>query len=573
MTTQPIVESHSGETPMVHTTGVAKYWTKERMRLALLLLVLIGTTTIVSTTTIALLYRAAFAEQERALIELVGFSANFIESIGEFDKQYSVSDVPGGSLAATLSQVQQALEDHTHTSKFAVATLRGEEIFFLLHSHKKLTAAYDTVPLDSPRAKPMRLALAGHTGTTVAQDYQGTPVLAAYTPIPSLAIGLVAKIDIADIRAPFLLAVGWTAVVTVLVIALGILCLLHLELPFIERLTQSEQRYRDLVENAQDGVWSIDANSHTTFVNPRMAEILGYETKEMIGRPLFSFMDAQGVLLAQKNVARRKEGITENHEFELIARDGQRVYTAMGTAPELDSSGTYSGATAWVTDITARKRAEQRVEKALQEKETLLKEIHHRVKNNLQLIASLLSMQARRIDEDTDIAQIMADSQNRVHSMALLHERLYSSNMLDRIDLGSYISTLSEDLISAYGLDHSTVQVKTEIDSIFIDIDTAVPCCLIVNELVTNALKHAFTPDVKGCIHIGCQQLKGHCTLQVKDDGKGLSPDHNLDDIQTLGLHLVQILTGQLQGTWGIESTAEGTSVSIRFPISSAPEV
>lgn len=231
-------------------------------------------------------------------------------------------------------------------------------------------------------------------------------------------------------------------------------------------------------------------------------------------------------------------------------------------------------------DITERKQAEEKLLASLREKEVMLKEIHHRVKNNLQIVSSLLKLQSGYI-KDSEALSLFKDSYNRVRSMALIHEKLYRSSDLARIDASEYIRNLVANLCSAYGVYSGQIQVKIEVEKIALDIDTAIPCGLIINELVSNSLKYAFPQGKQGLVTINFKLNQAHsstltpqqtqlseenaiCVLTVADDGIGLPADFDLETTDSLGLQLVFNLTEQLGGTIQVNGN-KGTFYEIRF--------
>jgi PAS domain S-box-containing protein len=221
-----------------------------------------------------------------------------------------------------------------------------------------------------------------------------------------------------------------------------------------------------------------------------------------------------------------------------------------------------------VEDTSVRKQTESSIAASLQEKEVLLKEVHHRVKNNLQVICSLLNLQARA-GQNAVLAEQLQESRNRVKSMALVHEKLYQAHSLSKIGLNEYIQDLAKNLLRSYSHKSSDISLKIDINSaILVDIDMAVPCGLIINELMTNAFKHAFEPHQSGEINIqGCVG-SDHClVLIVQDTGKGLPSDWSLETNETLGLELVKDLTAQLRAKIEIDSVI-GTTFKIIFPAS-----
>jgi two-component sensor histidine kinase len=218
-------------------------------------------------------------------------------------------------------------------------------------------------------------------------------------------------------------------------------------------------------------------------------------------------------------------------------------------------------------DITERKRADDRLRASLREKEVMLKEIHHRVKNNLQIISSLLDMQARKI-ADPAVQAMLAESRNRVRSMALIHEQLYQSHDLAGIELDGYVRNLAESLLRSYRIPNQAVALKVEIDKISLDINRSIPCALILNELLSNALKHAFPPNLPSAqlsISMTCtadQQYR----LEVHDNGVGFPTEVDFRATRSLGMQLVNTLVSQLEGTIALERSG-GTRFVICFPI------
>jgi two-component sensor histidine kinase len=210
----------------------------------------------------------------------------------------------------------------------------------------------------------------------------------------------------------------------------------------------------------------------------------------------------------------------------------------------------------------ARLYAEQK--ESLKEKEVLLQEINHRVKNNLQIISSLLNLQSRDI-QDPQVLRAFRTGQDRIGAMAMVHEKLYQSEDLARIDFGEYIKSLAGNLINSYGLGARDICLKVDVDNILLGVDTAIPCGVIVNELVANSLKHAFPGDRAGEIVVSFREFDGRYTMMFKDNGVGIPEDLDLDRPSSLGLTIVNALTGQLGGTIGLVRNG-GCEVSITFP-------
>ena len=214
--------------------------------------------------------------------------------------------------------------------------------------------------------------------------------------------------------------------------------------------------------------------------------------------------------------------------------------------------------------ILQRRKAEEQIRMSLKEKEVLLKEIHHRVKNNLQIISSLLNLQSDRVKEPRAL-DIFRDSQNRIRSMALVHERLYRSRDLAAIDFSQYIQSLAAFLFRSYGGNERKVKLDLDIEEVLLAVDVAIPCGLIINELVSNSLKHAFPGTAVGTIGVSLRRNGDMCTLIVKDDGVGFPAAVNIRESESLGLQLVHTLATQIGATMEVENL-KGAKFALQFP-------
>ncbi len=221
-------------------------------------------------------------------------------------------------------------------------------------------------------------------------------------------------------------------------------------------------------------------------------------------------------------------------------------------------------------ELAELRRSRNQLEKALKEKEMLLKEIHHRVKNNLMIISNLLELQSHYIKDKTDF-DFFRESQNRANSMALIHERLYQSTDLKRIDFGNYIRTLAVDLFDVYTVAPNQIKLSIDVEDIMLDIDTAIPLGLILNELLTNSLKYAFPMTVSDelaneirNITVKFNKINDKFVLIVKDNGIGFPQDLDYKNTNTLGLELVNRITKQIDGIIELD-TSNGTEFKITF--------
>jgi len=239
---------------------------------------------------------------------------------------------------------------------------------------------------------------------------------------------------------------------------------------------------------------------------------------------------------------------------------------------ELDEAGGLRGGFGITQDITDRKLAEQQLRESLAEKELLLREIHHRVKNNLQVVSSLVSLQADALT-DPRFREVFNDVRDRVRSMGLVHEKLYQSGGLSRLNFADYAAGLTRSLWNVHGAVGARVKLKLEVEPVALSVATAVPCGLILNELLSNALKHAF-PSGGGTVTVGLtrEPASGRLCLQVRDDGVGLPTGFDWRHARSLGLRLVQMLTAQLDGS--VEAgPGPGTEFRVSFAAKDAEAV
>jgi PAS domain S-box-containing protein len=351
-----------------------------------------------------------------------------------------------------------------------------------------------------------------------------------------------------------------------------------------------------IVEGISDSVFVLDLQNRVVDLNPAAQRLVGRAASEAIGQPVEQIWQEWPTL-----VEHCPEGAGESEEVVLSWEDGQHTYdvhisplvdrrgqlisrvvvlhdiSELKAAHELlriahdelelrvqERTGELAKANeALQAEIAERKRAEEQIKASLREKEVLLKEIHHRVKNNLQVISSLLYLQSKNV-KDKGTFGILQESQSRVRSMVLVHERLYQSPDLARIDFAEYIRSLANYLFRSYGVNTNVIQLRLNVDDVLLGVDTAIPCGLILNELVSNALKHAFPDGREGEVRIELRADDGQLTLIVSDNGVGLPQDLDFRDTESLGLQLVNTLVEQIEGTIELDRS-DGTAFKITF--------
>ncbi len=332
-----------------------------------------------------------------------------------------------------------------------------------------------------------------------------------------------------------------------------------------EMLQQSEEKYRTLIENLNVGVYRTTPGAEGKFidVNQAFAEMLGYTKEEILKLKVSHiYVDPQDRMRFSEKII--TQGFSKNEELYLKKKDRTPIIISDTATPVYDRDGTLLYFDGISEDITQRKKAEEQIKASLREKEVLLREIHHRVKNNMQVISSLLSLQSRYIG-DAHLAEAFKESQDRIKSMALVHEKLYQSGDLASIDFHEYIKSLMRNLFQSYET-AGRVDLTVQVENVSLSVDAAIPCGLIINELVSNSLKHAFPEPRRGKISISLRQSgEDQIELVVADDGVGVPEDITLKNITSLGLHLVTILAeDQLEGTISLERSG-GTEFCITF--------
>ncbi len=333
-------------------------------------------------------------------------------------------------------------------------------------------------------------------------------------------------------------------------------------------LLNSDDPLARILDLADDAIISIDEAQRIILFNQGAEKIFGYSAKELSGQSLDILLPESAVRTHERHIqdfaaaavparrmgerqeirGRRKNGVEFPAEASIskVEVDGQTMFTVI------------------LRDVTERVVNEERIRTSLREKEALLKEIHHRVKNNLQVVSSLLGLQSRVV-VDTETRKMFQESQDRVHSMALLHESLYQSHNLSQINFPEYIRQLAAHLFHSYGVAAERIHLQTDMDNLSLHLDAAVPCGLIINELVSNSLKYAFPDGREGKIRIELRGLSdGSTRLVVADNGVGLRADIDWVNTRSLGLRLVRTLAQQLGAQIEVNSD-EGMEVRLAF--------
>jgi len=327
-----------------------------------------------------------------------------------------------------------------------------------------------------------------------------------------------------------------------------------------------------LMKASPVGIVVVDNDGMISYANQQASEILGQkdliEGKHSYIDPAWHITDLDGnpfpVSQLPFNVVRQTGRPVNDVQHAIHWPDGQRVLVSINAAPLYDANHDFSGMVAIIEDITHRKHTELQLQASLHEKEILLQEIHHRVKNNLQLVSSMLSLQAETVS-NTNVLQVLQDSQTRIRTMALIHEALYNANDLASINAPVYFCDLANFIFRTYHEQSQQVRLTTDIDPASFTIDIAIPCGLIINELLSNALKHAFPNGGGGDIHLSLRaESEETARLSVRDTGIGLPSSVDPDRPESLGLQLIMTLAGQIGASVEI-SREHGTAFVLTF--------
>ncbi|MBE0533196.1 MAG: PAS domain S-box protein [Rhodospirillales bacterium] len=342
---------------------------------------------------------------------------------------------------------------------------------------------------------------------------------------------------------------------------------------FLERaeqaLRKSEERFRRAVEYAPYAILMTNEAGRIEMVNAQAERLFGYDRSELLGQQVEVLVPqplrvGHSAMRAGFFHEPQSRPMGAGRDLFGLRKDGGTFPVEIGLNPIETEEGMV--VLAAVIDISDRKREEERIRDALKEKDLLLGEIHHRVKNNLQIIHSLLSLQTASVRDEVALG-MLRESQNRVLSMALIHRTLYQSNDFAKVDFATFLDSLVPTLIGSYGIDSSRFAVSVDADDARLPINAAVPCGLIVNELISNTLKHGFPQGRGGKIDIRLANGKdGGAVLSVSDDGVGLPDNLDIDNSTTLGLQLVTLLADQIGGKLTIRRR-DPTRFEIHFPM------
>lgn len=371
----------------------------------------------------------------------------------------------------------------------------------------------------------------------------------------------------------------------------------------IETLQQSEERYRVLTDQSLTGIF-IHHNGTLVYINDCFSKMLEYSSEEMIGRRLWDFAHPDDKALVEENETTRAHGLSPslNYEFRALQKGGGMVWlntfattidyngqkACMGNTIDQTSKKLAEAALQKARDeleinvqhrtvelsaankqlrfeIEERKRAEEQTKSSLREKEILLREVHHRVKNNFEIISSLLGMSDIK-NENQETKGLLEDARNRIYSMAIIHAQLYKSERFDKIFMHRYIQDLVDHLFNVYAGNGRAISPIIYASDVHLSINQAIPCALVLNELISNTFKHAFSKGDNGTVWVSINIFEdSKVSLKVKDNGSGISEDIDLDKTEGIGLKLARnLVVGQLNGNMRVNGN-NGTEIYVEF--------
>jgi PAS domain S-box-containing protein len=336
----------------------------------------------------------------------------------------------------------------------------------------------------------------------------------------------------------------------------------------ISEIKQQEAKLASIFETTENlMMFTLNKRGKITTFNNNYKRLMfdGFGVDVELGAPFMK--DIEKLVLNKEGRAKLKSlskvflGKPQQFELPLKRTTGETSWYQIFLNP-ITSGSKITEISGVAYDISDRKESDKKIQQALKEKEVLLQEVHHRVKNNLQVISSLMSLQ-RSFVNDPSLIQVLEESQARISTMSYIHESLYRNKDFSSISFTEYISTLSKNLINSYKTPGCDVELILSSEEVFIPLDQAIPCGLIVNELVSNVMKYAFQGRKKGAISVRVEGVYNKIEIEVSDNGVGLPDDFNLEKNDTLGIYLVQALIEQLSGTLTVESLKEGRKGSL----------
>ncbi|MCB1180078.1 MAG: PAS domain S-box protein [Leptospiraceae bacterium] len=314
------------------------------------------------------------------------------------------------------------------------------------------------------------------------------------------------------------------------------------------------------MDSLQEGIWAINKEGFTTFTNENFEKMLGFTKEEMKNKHILDFIEDSKKEFIKENIKRRQEGIKEELEFEFIKKTGEKIITLVATAPILDENYNYDGAIAGIIDITDRKINELKIANLLTSKEIILKEVHHRIKNNMSNIIGILNIERSRID-NPKIDSILMDIESRIMNMMKLYETLYISDDYQNVSTEKFFNSLIDQIIDNFNI-LNNITVEKSIEDKKLSFQTTNCLGVISNEIIINTIKYAFDPNQKGSINYRLSFQENQGCLVIGDNGRGI-PSETAS--HGFGTTLIKMMVKQIKGDVEINNS-NGTEYKICFP-------
>jgi PAS domain S-box-containing protein len=336
-----------------------------------------------------------------------------------------------------------------------------------------------------------------------------------------------------------------------------------------QKLIQQTGKLSAIFDSSHHYIWTIDREGKLTSFNKNYYELVTalYNTKPFLGLVLNRGVlanDREYTDMLQYHYDKAFKGLATSFEIQTRDKEMKNVYLEIFFNPIIEN-GVVVEVSGIAHNTTEKKHVQQRMEQSLKEKEVLLREVHHRVKNNMQVISSILNLQSSYVSDEYTL-QLLKESQNRIKTMAYIHESLYQNKSFTSVNFSEYVNTLVNNIVQSYAYNSEKVRLALEIERVNLSLDSSIPAGLIINELITNSIKHAFPGARQGQIDFTLRTENNYVFLEIKDDGVGFAPEVDFENSHSLGLQLVNTLIEQIEGKLTFNSEqGRGTEVIVTF--------
>jgi PAS domain S-box-containing protein len=323
------------------------------------------------------------------------------------------------------------------------------------------------------------------------------------------------------------------------------------------KLLKSEEKYRSLVESIDEGLAIVDENENMIFVNSASERIFGYKKENLIQMNLKDLITERDYCKVLEQTKNRQKGQSDSYELTIVKKDGSEAIISITSSPVFSVDHKYEGAFGIFSDITERKKTEEQIKLDLEEKSTLLRELYHRTKNNMQVISAMLSMQARTSESEI-VKTTFKEIIHKIKTMSLVHQKLYEAHDLSNISLKSYIEDLVNMLVQSYRTQSLNININLELEDANVLIDTAIPLGLVLNEMISNIFKHAFPNNEKGEVLLRTfLDNNNEINLILEDNGIGSTKNIDAESVKSMGLHTIfGVVEHQIMGKISLETKA-----------------